>query len=157
MIHPAPKPKKVKRSRRGPKPRAYVARHTALPKKKQRPRPVNAKRKAREFRRTYHSLARVEFVKSLPCASCGVFGWSQNAHATGGGAGRKSGYAMILALCGPGQWMQRKSDGKRVMYEGCHRLYDEHRLAGFTLDHALAAAARTEKLWLASHPSTENA
>lgn len=154
MIHPAPKPKKVKRSRRGPKPRAYVARHTALPKKKQRPRPVNAKRKAREFRRTYHSLARVEFVKSLPCASCGVFGWSQNAHATGGGAGRKSGYEMILPLCGP---HPLHNYGAYGLTEGCHQWYDRHRLAGFTLDHALAAAARTEKLWLASHPSTENA
>jgi hypothetical protein len=93
---------------------------TAVPKPKRRPRAarqpiarsgkpkaVNAARRKREYARTYHSRARVKFVKSLPCTYCialsPLFAWietqSHNAHTENGGRGRKAGYETIIPLC----------------------------------------------------------
>lgn len=105
---------------------------------------VNASRKAAEFARTYHSEARVRFVKALPCAACGVTGFSENAHVVNDGskgAGRKSGYRGIAPLCGP-------RPASKLL--GCHRLFDTMRVAflgsyaDFNPEHA---AQDTEKLW----------
>ena len=66
-----------------------------------RPKARNAKRKASEFARCYHSKERVEFVKSLPCFATGIRGKSDNAHVTRDGSegmGRKGGYRCIAPL-----------------------------------------------------------
>ncbi len=64
---------------------------------------TNAKRKASEFARCYGSKDRVEFVRSLRCIVCAVFGgpwvYSDNAHTENGGAGRKGPFTSIIPLC----------------------------------------------------------
>jgi hypothetical protein len=61
---------------------------------------VNKARKAKEFRRTYGSKDRVEFVKALPCSVLGCLATpSDNAHITGDGAGRKADADTCIPLC----------------------------------------------------------
>jgi hypothetical protein len=61
-------------------------------------RSVNFERHEREWGRAYHSLERVQFVKRLPCAVCGVRR-SHNSHTENGGKGRKGDYTTIIPLC----------------------------------------------------------
>ena len=139
-----------------------ITRHTALSRggriERGKPmRKVNRRRKVSEFARCYGSKARVEFVKSLPCAACGVVGWAENAHVTDDGtkgAGRKSGYRCIAPLCGPrpghlGPYHPATRYGPPAFIRGCHRWLhaDPDSFNGvFRLDLA-ATAARTEALW----------
>ena len=124
------------------KPRKPLPRSTK-PIKRGRVKRVNAQRKAREFARTYHSVERVEFVKRLPCASCGKIGASQNAHIgkEGKGAARKGNYDQIAPLCGPNRWGEI----------GCHTLHDLYYSTTFrTLFprfDAPQACAATEAAW----------
>jgi hypothetical protein len=67
------------------------------PKRRTGVKPVNAKRKAREFKRCYHSKQRVEFVRDLPCIITGL-GPCENVHIEGDGAGRKAGYDKIVPM-----------------------------------------------------------
>lgn len=115
---------------------------------------MNRKRKAREFARAYHSKARVEFVKSLPCAACGVVGYSENAHVppTGeAGAGYRADYRFIAPLCGRRGSAENIPAGR--YYVGCHQLFDnypwvfEQRHPNFD---PAKAAAETESAWLAT-------
>src|SRR3954467_3732320 len=71
---------------------------TRKPKPRKPVKRVNAKRKASEFRRCYHSTERVEWAKSLPCVASGVLGNIENVHVVGDGAGRKSDYTNIVPL-----------------------------------------------------------
>lgn len=107
-----------------------------------KPRPVNKKRKAKEFARAYHSVERVEFVKDQPCKACHRLFASENAHVLGnGGAGRKAGYETIAPLC-----------GAVAGTIGCHRMFDEHRSQFdkfFQFFDPAAAAAATQRAWLA--------
>ena len=135
-----------------------VPKPSPRPTKARKPvRRSNAKRRAREFRRVYFSVERVEFVKRLPCASCGIVGFSENAHIEGHGTGYKAGYQRIAPLCGAGVYRTNVVTGKWEPSEGCHRAYDRHRLPNFPKDKAEAAAIATEAAWLAFHSSTENA
>jgi hypothetical protein len=85
----------------------------------------------------------VAWVASLPCAACGIVGYSENAHvgSDGAGMGRRANYDQIAPLCSP-----------RVAYAGCHRLSHERgrewleRLHGVDL---IDAAAQAEAAWLA--------
>lgn len=107
-------------------------------------KPRNAARKRREFARAYGSRERVEWVKSLPCAACGVVGFSENAHVASGGAGRKADASQIVPLCGPHYCPPDFS------FIGCHAMYDR-RIPPFDIivkrGEVLAAADRTEAAW----------
>lgn len=90
--------------------------------------------------RKYGPPERRELVKSLPCAACGVVGYSQNAHVCGnGGAGRKGDCTTIAPLCG--------ATGD---YIGCHLLFDRYR---FRFDEwypdfdPITEAAKCEAAW----------
>ena len=61
-------------------------------------KPINRKRKAREWARAYGSPERVAWVASLPCLVCG-YGPCENAHIKSGGAGRKADAALVINLC----------------------------------------------------------
>lgn len=109
-------------------------------------------KEARDYARKYGSEARVKFVKSLPCAACGVVGFSENAHvpptAESGGAGRKADYRFIVPLCGP-----HRTDMNRVgLTSGHHWILDK--LLGrekFEAEYCVnfdELAADTEKRWL---------
>lgn len=108
-------------------------------------------RKPSEFRRIYGSKERVEFVKSLPCAACGVVGYSENAHVAPPrekGTGYKAGYEWIAPLCGN---RSRITPGALTITFGCHGTYDKERWrfdAAFPDFNAETAAASTQKLWL---------
>lgn len=118
---------------------------------------VNRKRKQSAFARQYGSKERVAFVKSLPCAACGVIGFSENAHLLGNdGAGRKGPYTSIGPLCGRirtyaigNPTVQRH--WAYIELRGCHQLYDEHRDV-FTLFYPTFNAERvatdTEAAWV---------
>lgn len=102
----------------------------------------NAKRAAKEFARAYHSLRRVKFVESLPCAQCGAMSgsaWIVNAHTKTGGTSRKGDYATIIPLC------QTFED------DGCHDLQHQHGWSALpnldTPDKRQLAALNTEGLW----------
>ena len=111
------------------------------PAKRRKPiRKRNPQRKKREYARAYHSKARVEFVKSLPCQMCFRVGQTDNAHVgkKGAGAGRKANYDQIAALC-----------------RSCHTDFDngdglyERDTDGGQWNRMLVrcAADRTQKLW----------
>lgn len=89
-IHPAPKPAgKVKA-----------------------PKPLK-----RAFEDAFGSVERVEWVNAMPCAICGVTGWTQNMHTKSRGAGGKA--CDVVPGCG-----SRVERG--VGIEGCHAIYDTH-------------------------------
>lgn len=111
-------------------------------------------RKAEEFARVYHSDARVTFVKSLPCAACGVVGYSVNAHVgtEGKGGSRKANFDQITPLC-RSRTTGEYDAGRKVLkgVTGCHERSHWSGLAaiGWTQDTADAAAAKTEAAWRA--------
>lgn len=99
------------------------------PLRRSRPKTKNVARKKDEFARCFGSAERVEFVKGLPCAACGVTGFSQNAHIgrEGAGAGRRANADQIGPLCGPHYLKPELPGGYGILRGGCHALYDEHR------------------------------
>lgn len=103
----------------------------------------NNKRHKAEFARTYGSKERCDFISRLPCAACGVVGYSENAHLLGnGGMGRKAGYETIGPLCG---------GTPARPFLGCHALYDEKRHQFdwlFPNFDPVQVADETEGLWL---------
>lgn len=97
-----------------------IARKTAMKKR-------NPQKAPGRFARQFGSKARVLFVKSLPCAACGVVGYSENAHLLGNdGMSRRGPYTSIGPLCGPHYGMSQI--GIEVMLNGCHASFDETRM-----------------------------
>lgn len=136
----------------GKKPRRRLPRYTRLaptggPKRRRGVRRVNPQRKASRFAETYHSVGRVAWVKTLPCAAClafgelaGCAGRIENAHVGGNdGASRKGPYWEIAPL------------GRAH-----HRRFDEYK-PPFDTEAARAAmldaAAQTEAAWRAATPA----
>ena len=124
-----------------------MIRHSSL-KRSQRPIKKKPRSKAERLR-IYGPPGRVEFVKSLPCAACGVVGYSENAHVPPkgeAGTGYKADYRFIVPLCGPRPW-----NAAGQMFIGCHEQYDDVQWA-FDMEHpdfdAEKACAQTETLWL---------
>ena len=106
------------------------------------------KRTASEKERIYGPKARVEFVKSLRCANCGLrasehSGWIEvvNAHIENGGSGRKADYTSIIPLC------------TTIYATGCHDIQHRHGWSNLTKlsaqEQREAAAAATERAWQA--------
>ncbi len=112
--------------------------------RKSPPKKTNPARKAREFRRTYHSIERVLFVKSLPCIVCGVTP-CDNAHVgrLGKGAGRKADYTQIVPLCGAAS---RNVVGHHYELDAMVGPEEFQRTYGINLAHAMA---ETQEKWLA--------
>lgn len=98
------------------------------------------RRKPSETLRIYGTPERRAWVKSMGCAACGVYGYSENAHLLGnGGMSRKGDCTEIGPLCGP-----------HMSYVGCHRLFDRHRSkfdARFPRFNPEEVAAMTERRW----------
>lgn len=118
---------------------------------------LKREKEARAYARKYGSKARVEFVRSLPCAACGVVGYSENAHvppkSEAGGTGRKADYRFIAPLCGPHEKQAGRVAGYvRYPYSGCHHFLHHYgreefqKMYGFDLE---AEAAKTHAAWLA--------
>ena len=111
-------------------------------------KPVNAKRKAAEFKRCYHSKERVEWVKEHPCLVGGFcctspfgIGVNENAHIPSrSGMSRKGPYTKIVPLC---KWHHTASPDASL-----HALNKEgfNRYHGLDLD---AEAAALEARWQA--------
>ena len=62
----------------------------------------NAKRRASEFHRCFHSKARVEWVKSLPCVvpTCRTMHpIRDNMHVEGDGVGRRADFTKVVPAC----------------------------------------------------------
>lgn len=69
-----------------------------------RPKRVNVARRRKEFARSYGSVERVEWIKSLDCFFCASLGIPNmgpidNVHIEGGGAGRKAHHSRIIPGC----------------------------------------------------------
>ncbi len=116
------------------------------------PRPVNTARKAREFARSFHSRARVEFVQSLPCIVCGRTP-SDSAHIEVLGMGIKADASKTVPLCtlwldgniGRGHhWELDNGDGRRAGFEQRYHV------------DLTAAAARTDAAWRDQHAATRS-
>lgn len=127
-----------------------LTRHTSLkrsgwigrgkPRKALRAR--NPKRQAANFVRCYHSVERVEWVKTLPCVAAFSFdpcvGPIENAHIKGDGGSRKGHYTKIVPAC--------EHHHRDDMHRGIKSFARKH---GIRLEEA---AAHVEYLWLATHP-----
>jgi hypothetical protein len=120
-IYPAPKPAKREKQARKPM-------------KKRKP-------SAKETARSMGTLARRLFVASLPCAACGIVGYSVSAHLLGnGGIGRKKDHTTTGPLC-----------RARGILPGCHNMYDERRYlfdSMYPEFNAVEVAAETERAWV---------
>jgi hypothetical protein len=109
---------------------------------KKKPRP------AKETNRIYGPKTRRIWMKTLPCAACGVVGYSENAHCappSEKGTGYKAGYEWIAPLCGD---RGRPFDGQ--FEQGCHKLHDDYHWVfdeEFPDFNAEKAAADTEQAW----------
>jgi hypothetical protein len=118
--------------------RTPLVRKTRIP-------PVNRKRRVSKFARTYHSKARVRFVKSLPCAACGIVGYSENAHVLGNdGMSRKGHYTTIAPLC--------RTFVRSGRHQSCHSWFDIFPKSFATAHPSFnpaRAAAETEQAWQA--------
>lgn len=94
-----------------------------------------------ETERIYGPPERGDLVRAMPCAACGVEGYSENAHVVKGdkGMGHKASARFTAPLC-----------GSRYDVMGCHRLFDDYRWT-FDTKHPDfdpdAAAAATEAAW----------
>ncbi len=140
-----PKPRKQRKKTRTPLQRSRTPIARGPVKRK------NAKRKASEFARTYHSRARVEFIQSLPCivgthGAC-IGGPSENAHVIDDGtkgASRKSGFACIAPLC-----RYHHTGGNFSLHRVGSRAFESY----YSLD-LTHAASQTEKQWQ-SHAATQ--
>jgi hypothetical protein len=107
-------------------------------------------RKPSETLRIYGPAARRRFVVGLPCAACGIEGFTEQAHCAPSsekGTGYKAGYRWIVPLCGP-------RDDVRGWYPGCHRLLhdwgQETFRRHFPWFNPEGAAVATESAWLAA-------
>jgi hypothetical protein len=76
----------------------------AGPERRTRLNPRNEKRRAREFRRTYHSLERVTWVHTRPCRVPGCPNLAECMHIRTGGMGRKDSYTRIADICRDHHW-----------------------------------------------------
>jgi hypothetical protein len=130
-------------------------RRSSKPIPRSRPRKVGPN-KARNWKRAYGSKARVEFVKSLPCAACGVVGYSENAHLPPkgeAGTGYKADSRFIAPMCG---LHPTRSIPEGV--PGCHEMYDEDRswFRGMFPDFdAEKACEATERAWVGRSSGVE--
>lgn len=109
-----------------------------------KPKKSNPTRSGKNRLRAYGPPAKRAWIRSLPCAHCGVVGFSVNAHTRAGGKGWKANHRHVAPLCMPRQL----ADGN--WYDGCHKLHDEHR-APFdqpdVREAVKAAAARIYDEW----------
>ncbi len=125
------------------------------------PKRSGIKRNARRARETHEKAhgpkARGEWIATLPCAACGVVGYSQPAHVLGcAGTGLKKGPETIAPLCGR-HYCSPPRKGTR-MYVGCHRLFDQYRWIfndQYPAFNPEAEAAKQNAAWLASLPPLE--
>jgi len=82
-----------------------------LPRPTKRIRARNPKRAKRLFTEDFGSKKYLEAIHVMPCAICGVYGWTVPAHTRSRGAGGK--VDDIVPLCCSRWWI-----------EGCHERYD---------------------------------
>lgn len=105
----------------------------------------NTKRHTTNWKRAYHSAARVQWVKQQPCALTGATGFPLrvNAHTRTGGAGRKADYTTIIPLRADLHERAHRKGWASVLFLGEFRSKTE-------IQTALAAyAAITQAQWLA--------
>lgn len=87
----------------------------------------NPKRQKRRFEENYGGAAYVELISTLPCAICGVVGFTVAAHLTARGAGGKANviaplcYSRIAYPSSPTPFM-RHMGGWIII--GCHEKFD---------------------------------
>lgn len=98
-----------------------------------KPRAVNPKRRRETFKADFHSKAFVEFLHALPCAICGVEGFSQAAHIVSRGAGGKAANNLV-PLC-----------GSAFGVDGCHAAFDKREPTARR--HELRLKLLAKKLW----------
>ena len=103
-----------------------------LPERTKRINATNPARASRAFVRAFHSAERVRWVNAMPCVVCCRVP-CQNAHVTGGGMGRRSGYANIVPLCALHHAEQHQVGMKT--FAATHRV------------DLVAEAAKTEAMW----------
>jgi hypothetical protein len=105
MIFPVPKPQRPVKPPRERKRQKPVAK-------------VNPARKQRRFEGNFGGSEYVELIQTLPCAICGVVGFTVAAHLTPRSVGGKA--SDIVPLCS-----MRLTDN-RGSVDGCHPRYDNH-------------------------------
>jgi hypothetical protein len=106
-------------------------------------KPVNAKRKAKNWARAYRSPAFVQWISRLPCWACGYAGPSprQAAHTETGGMGRKADANTVIALCGVCHAKQHQSGWLAI---------------SMTEESKARATAQTQAMWEARRGSSED-
>lgn len=100
VFHPVPRPPKHPEGRKLRKPLSRGKPPTSrkpLP-RNSAPKKVNRARRSAAFVRCFGSDERVEWIQGQGCCVCGTRP-SENAHAIGGGAGRRADAASVVPLC----------------------------------------------------------
>jgi hypothetical protein len=99
-------------------------------------RAINVERHEKNWARSFHSLERVRFIKSLPCSVAGCHSRpSDNAHGWVDGMSRKADYDSILPLCDAHHRELDAGDG-RAAFEAKYELW------------VALKAAETQAAWL---------
>lgn len=105
-----------------PKPPKKEKKQRKLMKRGGRIRP-NRKRKERAFQEDFGGKEYLALIRSLPCAVCGIEGFTVSAHLTSRGAGGKADVTAPLCCTR----VLTTYDGTYVGAElGCHERYDAH-------------------------------
>lgn len=125
-----------RRSRIRSESEAHKAKRLAAPVvPRARIKPVNPQRKAKEWRRAFGSVERVNFVAGRPCVACEYGRNCENHHIQNGGKSRKADARFIVPLC----WV-------------CHREYHDIGRPAFEAYYEIdldVCAAETEAAWQA--------
>ena len=109
---------------------------------------VNRKRKAANLERAHGPAERREWIKTLPCANCGIVGYSEGAHIRNGGMSRKADMRFVIPLCGwHGDWTAADS-GFLMSCHGAQHAYGWAELPNLdTLVKREVFADGIENLW----------
>jgi hypothetical protein len=87
----------------------------------------NAKRRKKRFSVTFGSADYVRAIQAMPCAICGVSGYSEAAHVVSRGAGGKA--SDLVPLCGLIKNVSGDARGFSwtATLRGCHHQFDSYR------------------------------
>jgi hypothetical protein len=110
-------------------------------------------RRASERKRIYGSADRIRWLKSEPCAVCGMMGpgFCEVAHVKNGGMGKKADARYTIPLCPPHSVWDGSATAAPIR-KGCHRALHEMGAKSFEAKHGvdlLALADEYERKWQA--------
>lgn len=121
--------------------RAPLRRKSPVMRSRKPIRKVNPARRKRLFAEDFGGAEYLVWIQAMPCAICGVSGFTQASHVRSRGAGGKA--SDIVPLCQAS--VMGRDDGSLDLRYGCHAAFDTHQLYAYGQKPRLIALAK--KLW----------